>query len=423
MHAVVGNSWVLSQAPIEVGWYASRGVSDSFGREEIAKALRKDLSSLGRIETSSTYFHGKALARIARLAIIAEEIGCGVDVLELAKDSLRDSITPWMDGSFDGNSFVYDCRWGGLISRNGSRDPGADFGLGIYNDHHYHMGYFCYAGAVLAKLDSAWGDAYRHHLYTIAEDFMTLSHPHHCISFSSNDDDDDGDDALRSRQQTQDPSPFPRSVARSKPLFPKLRNFDSWVLHSWAGGLTEFADGRNQESSSEAINAYYSASLLGRAFGDGLLASAALTLTAFEIRSAQRIWHAPSSSRLYESSFVAMNRMLGVVWANKRDAGLWFASSDRRDCRVGIQVLPLLPVTEFLFCDPEFARELVEWAMPSLQMISRPGATVEDDGWKGLVYALQALYDPEAALHNVLALRVHDDGNSLSNMLWWIFSR
>ncbi|CAA7025881.1 unnamed protein product [Microthlaspi erraticum] len=43
----------------------------------------------------------------------------------------------------------------------GSGDTGADFGIGIYNDHHYHLGYFLYAIAVLAKMDPLWGKRYR----------------------------------------------------------------------------------------------------------------------------------------------------------------------------------------------------------------------------------------------------------------------
>lgn len=394
MQAVVSNSWVLNESPISAGWFSLRGISDQSNRREIAEALRRDISLLTPITTDSTYFHGKALARVARMAMIAEEVGC-LDVLKTAKGFLGESMTPWMEGRFPGNALLYDLKWGGLVSQNGSRDSGADFGLGVYNDHHYHMGYFCYAGAVLAKLDPAWGATFRAHLYTIAEDFMTLHHHH------------------KKTSQPQHHS----GVTRSRPLFPRLRNFDLWVLHSWAGGLTEFADGRNQESTSEALNAYYSAALLGMAFGDGLLVNAGLTLAAFEIRAAHTLWHVPSNCALYEPEFVSANRMLGVLWANKRDTGLWFAPSECRECRLGIQLLPILPITEFLFRDVQFVKELVEWAWPSL---SRPDVK---DGWKGFVYALQALYAPQKSLRNVAALSEHDDGNSLSNMLWWIYSR
>ncbi|KAF9626030.1 hypothetical protein IFM89_030698 [Coptis chinensis] len=45
------------------------------------------------------------------------------------------------------------------------------------------------------------------------------------------------------------------------------------------------------------------------------------------------------------------------------------------------------------------------------------------DGWKGFVYALEGVYDKKRALKKIKILKEHDDGNSLSNLLWWIHSR
>ena len=72
---------------------------------------------------------------------------------------------------------------------------------------------------------------------------------------------------------------------------------------------------------------------------------------------------------------------------------------------------------EELFSDFDYVIELVEWAMPDL---NREGA---EDGWKGFVYALKAIYDYEGALEKVNGLKDFDDGNSLTNLLWWIHSR
>jgi endo-1,3(4)-beta-glucanase len=107
--------------------------------------------------------------------------------------------------------------------------------------------------------------------------------------------------------------------------FPRLRSFDCYSLHSWASGLTEFADGRNQESTSEAVNAYYAAALLGLAYEDFGLVNIASTLCAFECRSSQLLWHLPTMSRLYEPEFTKANRVVSVLWSTKRDSGLWFA--------------------------------------------------------------------------------------------------
>jgi endo-1,3(4)-beta-glucanase len=237
---------------------------------------------------------------------------------------------------------------------------------------------FLFAGAVLAKLDPQWGQQYKPHLYALIADYMSLN---------------------------------------GSKFFPRLRCFDAFVLHSWASGLVEFADGRNQESTSEAIHAYYAAALAGLAYKDRSLVDTGLTLAALESHSAQSLWHIPRGSVLYDPEFVDENRVVSVLWSTKRDSGLWFAGAERRDCRLGIQVLPITPVTEFIFTDKHFARELVNWAMPSL---TRSDVT---DGWRGFVYALQAIYEPQEALSKILRLNEHDDGNTLSNLLWWIYTR
>jgi endo-1,3(4)-beta-glucanase len=197
----------------------------------------------------------------------------------------------------------------------------------------------------------------------------------------------------------------------------RLRCFDLFKLHSWAGGLTEFGDGRNQESTSEAVNAYYSAALMGLAYGDTHLVAIGSTLTALEIHAAQMWWQVKGGDNVYEEEFVKENKVVGVLWANKRDSGLWFAPADWKECRLGIQLLPLLPISEVLFSNVDYVKELVEWTLPAL---NREGV---GEGWKGFVYALLGIYDNENGLQKIRSLNGFDDGNSLTNLLWWIHSR
>ncbi|OMP10779.1 Glycoside hydrolase, family 81 [Corchorus olitorius] len=377
---IVGDSWVLKPHQVSVTWHSIKGVKeDSY--PEIVTALSKDVEALdsSAITTTSSYFYGKLIARAARLALIAEEV-CFLDVLPKIRKFLKDTIEPWLDGTFNGNGFLYDSKWGGLVTKQGMTDTGPDFGFGIFNDHHYHIGYFLYAIAVLAKIDPAWGRRYKPQAYSLAADFMNLGR-------------------------------------RSNSNYPRLRCFDLYKLHSWAGGLSEFADGRNQESTSEAVNAYYSAALMGLAYGDTHLVATGSTLAALEIQAAQTWWQVKEGDDFYGEEFTRENRVVGVLWANKRDSGLWFAPPEWRECRLGIQLLPILPISEVLFSDIGFTRELVNWTLPAL---GRDGV---GEGWKGFVYALEAIYDKESALEKIRNLNGHDDGNSLTNLLWWVHSR
>nr|GEV40796.1 probable endo-1,3(4)-beta-glucanase [Tanacetum cinerariifolium] len=378
---VVGDSWVLKTDPVSITWHSIKGVKEE-SYTQIIDALVKDVEGLdaSTIETTSSYFFGKLVARAARLALIAEEV-CYLDVIPKIRKYLKETISPWLDGTFGSNGFLYDQTWGGLVTKQGSNDSGGDFGFGVYNDHHFHIGYFLYGIAVLAKIDPVWGRKYRAQAYSLMSDFMTLG-------------------------------------KGSNLKYTRLRCFDLWKLHSWASGLTEFADGRNQESTSEAVNAYYSAALMGLAYGDIHLVTIGSLLTAMEIHASQTWWHVKEDDTIYAKDFTRENRVVGVLWANKRDSGLWFAPPEWKECRTGIQVLPLLPITEVLFSDVGFVRQLVEWTLPAF---NREGGVGE--GWKGFVYALEGVYDNEVALQKIRSLSGHDDGNSLSNLLWWIFSR
>ncbi|PWA99423.1 Glycoside hydrolase, family 81 [Artemisia annua] len=378
---VVGDSWVLKTDPVPITWHSIKGVREK-AYPQIVRALVQDVKDLNArtIETNSSYFFGKLVARAARLALIAEEVDYP-NVIPKIKKYLKETIEPWLDGTFGSNGFLYEETWGGLVTKQGSNSSTLDFGFGVYNDHHFHIGYFLYGIAVLTKIDPVWGRKYRPQAYSLMLDFMTL---------------DKG----------------------SNLKYTRLRCFDLWKLHSWASGLTEFPNGRNQESTSEAVNAYYSAALMGLAYGDTHLVTLGSLLTAMEIHASQTWWHVKEDDTKYGKDFTRENRVVGILWSIKRDSGLWFAPPEWREARTGIQVLPLLPITEVLFSDVTFAKQLVEWTLPAFK---RKGGVGE--GWKGFVYALQGIYDNKAALQKIRSLTGHDDGNSLSNLLWWIFSR
>ncbi|CAI5502053.1 unnamed protein product [Closterium sp. Naga37s-1] len=334
-----GAVWRLKVPKRPSTWRAGPLSSDPQLLDELRASLKQDVAALPPLSSPSTYSFGKTAARAARLALIAKQMR-DEDSLAAVLPPLRTALSAWLDGTFSGNRLLYDPTWGGVVSEAGSRDQGAEFGAGMYNDHHFHYGYFIYAAATVAKFDPAWRDQYRAPLKDLMADYMSAE----------------------------------RTAA-----FPRLRHFDAYALHSWASGLFEFGDGRNQESFSEAANAYYAAALLASAvFADG-------------------------------------NRVVGVLWSTKRDAALWFVPPADMEKRVGIQVLPVSPFLTHLFPDHEFAKQLVEWAQPVLS-----GAATDE--WRGFAWALQALYDPQGARTNIAALTAFDDGNSKTNMLWLHFS-
>ena len=122
---------------------------------------------------------------------------------------------------------MYDPTWGGVVSQGGLANHDADYGNGWYNDHHFHYGYFIYAAAAVGvgnqSFVKAWDAAVRHMVRDIANptDLDTL--------------------------------------------YPRSRYKDWYDGHGWANGLFPSPASRNQESISEAVNAWYGISLYGLA--------------------------------------------------------------------------------------------------------------------------------------------------------------
>lgn len=109
-------------------------------------------------------------------------------------------------------------------------DAGSNFGAGFYNDHHYHFGYHIYAAAVVGKYNKSWLKKNYENVLLLIRD---IANP------SEND-----------------------------PYFPTFRHKDWYLGFSWASGIVTiqgqpYPNGRNQESSSEAIHAYEAVALFG----------------------------------------------------------------------------------------------------------------------------------------------------------------
>ena len=119
---VVGDSWLLKTDPVSVTWHSVRGVREE-SRDEVVSALVNDVEGLNSsaIATNSSYFFGKLIARAARLALIAEEV-CFLDVIPKVRKYLKETIEPWLEGTFNGNGFLYDRKWGGIVTKQGSTD-------------------------------------------------------------------------------------------------------------------------------------------------------------------------------------------------------------------------------------------------------------------------------------------------------------
>lgn len=365
MSAVVAGTWHMDEALTTIGFDAPSGIAPSL-EQDVRDALASDINF--NIVAGDTYFGGKQLAAVGRLAVIADELG-ETALASSYRTKLGNALHPWLNGT-NSDPLRYDQSWGGVISTSGG-----SFDQGLYNDHHFHYGYFLYAAAAMAKGDPTWENQW-------------------------------GDEMSHLVRNLANPAP-------SDPHYTYLRNKDWFVGHSWASGLFEFGDGRNQESTSEAVNCWYSLYLYGLATSNDRMRDLGRLMLATEIRSTQRYWQVDSGDGIYAEPF-ASNKAVGVLWSTKVDYSTFFGANV--EFIHGIQMLPFTPISEQLLEEPWIQEEY-----PVLvTALSNPDI---GEGWKGFVYMAHAVIDPATAWSEVQTLNGYDDGNTETNTLYWLATR
>lgn len=356
------------------------------------------------------------MQRIGRLALIAEQVK-EKESQDKFVSLLKSLMSVWIEG-MSANRLVYDKAWGGIVScgckydtidgvgkcTNGgdslSQHPkycptlsnvNFDFGNGYYNDHHFHYGYFIFAAAVLSHFDHSWA-------------FTKISRPGFRVHPTRHDI----------------VTAFIRDIANPSDqdeYFPKFRHKDWYVGFSWASGLTSSLDGRNQESSSEAVNAWYAISMYGNAIGDEYIETMGRVLMSTEIVSAQMYWQIPDGSEVY-SPDLWPRKCVGVVWSNAVHFSTWFGKDPY--LIHGIQMLPFSPASAALLP--------VEWLKQELPVYENScrESDCAGSGWQALLVMAKAMVDPETAWVEGMSLSdsVYEgaagDGMSRASLLHWI---
>ena len=334
------------------------------------------------------YRVGKRLARAAQLILFADLL----NEEELKKKLLsfiEKILTEKMTGKTTWN-LEYDTTWGGII-------PNVDdYGSRHYNDHHYHYGYWVYTFAVIAQFDPQW-----------------INSPLASKSFSP-------------KQWVEILIRDYANPNENDPYFPTQRYQDDYAGHSWASGLSAFVDGQNQQSSSEAVNAYYAIALYGKAIHDDSLFSWGEFLTARELRSAQTYWQVRSDSSIYGSRFRQNNWVIGNLWGSKVDANTFFypcttAYRCGLEYSFGIQMLPLNAISEQLL-DKVWLKQ----AYPTMKQIIANSYGPIGDGWRWILIKGIVPVMPEEERHYFLKKAIdsnpneYDNGDSKTNTLYFL---
>ncbi|HEY2644927.1 MAG TPA: glycosyl hydrolase [Galbitalea sp.] len=348
------------------------GSLSSADKQLLTTQLAKDVAASPTPPTDS-YGAGKAMYRLANLLELAHRLGDTASAAT-AQRQLDALLTKWTSprgcALRTSECFVYDPAARGVVGLV------ASFGSDQFNDHHFHYGYFLYAASLAVKYDPALRDKIEPVMDLLAADIGTSSD-------SSSD-------------------------------FPQRRVFDPYVGHSWASGYAPFADGNNQESSSEAVNAWNGLALWGQTIGDSSLTSEAEWMLSAEAASARAYWTNFDASAPVYQGFA--HGVVGINWGGKRDFATWFSAAPAAE--LGIQLIPMSPASTYLGGDAaRIARNVAS---------ATPGGYRVQFGDYLLMYS--ALEGPSAATSALAAARSLpdadiDQADSRAYLYAWILSR
>ena len=148
MIPVIGSVWSLDEPLYDISIDGPIRVVDDDIRKHILQQVEDDLEQVLPSPADNIYGYGKAIARLAQLAHIADQFerkgttngnntteAMQKSILSKASDQLLKYLEMYLSSEVNDN-LLFDKNLGGLCSRNGMQNIRDDFGNGRYNGKH-----------------------------------------------------------------------------------------------------------------------------------------------------------------------------------------------------------------------------------------------------------------------------------------------
>ncbi|WP_039912280.1 glycosyl hydrolase [Cellvibrio mixtus] len=336
-----------------------------------------------------TYWAGKNYGKVAELAAIARSIGMTTEANQMIawlKAELQDWFRANTTGALDTTKyFVYDNNWNTLLGFDESF--GAQQQL---NDHHFHYGYFVRAAAEICRVDAAWcgSTQYGPMVELLIRDY---------------------------------------AAGRNDSQFPYLRNFDPAYGFSWASGHANFALGNNNESTSEAANAYGAIVLYGMITGNNDLVNRGMYLHASSTATYWEYWNNIDRFKGlggdYDNfSSTYTKPTTSIIWGNGHVFSTWFSGAYAHI--LGIQGLPLSPLVLHIGQHADYLNNYVALGL-SESSNGKPSG-LPNGQWRDVWWNIWSMTNGQAAVDDMLAYGLNnlipEEGETKAHTYHWVYT-
>ncbi len=340
-----------------------------FNRATLTGLLDSVAAESSHFGADDTYALGKQFGRIGQLLPLAVTVG-DTNALNNFRSTLEAKMQSWFQAPAGKASdlFYYDNNWGTLIgypASYGSNDA--------LNDHHFHYGYWIHAAAITGLTDPNW---------------IASSNWGGMV------------DQLRQDIANTD---------RSNSKYPYLCYFDVYGGHAWASGQAPFGDGVNEESSSEAVNAWVGLILYGAATGNTQVRDTGIWLYTLETNSVQDYWFNDGPVPSFPAGF--NHTTIANVFDGKGDTGTFFGAQP--DFEHGIEFLPFTGGSMYLGRDPAYVQRNYN------ELYAANGNSVGPD-WPDLMEEYEAFVNPADALNQWNNTTFTFDGETRAHEYYWL---
>jgi endoglucanase Acf2 len=333
---------------------------------------RRNMLHIGK----GPYWQGKGLLRTTKLLDVAQVQG-NKDQQQRLLELLKGRIEEWFSGTDRQRYFHLDKTLGTVLAY-----PEEYFSIEQMNDHHFHYGYWIRTMAEIALRDPEWASPQRWGgmVPWLIKDIATAE--------------------------------------RGRADFPFLRHFDVYEGHSWASGIALGDLGNNQESSSEAINAWVGLILWAEIHGDTALRDLGVYLYNTEIEAIRHYWF-DVHGLVFPPEYPHVETSMLFGGGYKHNT--WWTDEPRQI--KGINLLPITTASTYLGLDPEHTRRSLATLPKDTEVFESRGKKANPrDIWQDLFAKYMALTDPAKALSQWERWGSVEFGDSRSHTLHFMLS-